>query len=181
MADINLKDYFSKVRKLESDAMLLDDYLKNGKQQLEELNKNHDRDYIHLVMSIERYDRWIPVDRYWTDKKPKIEQAYAGVRRKLDDLYNQNIIFPKYRHFVEVHQMAEYLDSGRCSALEGPDGAYNLYESELRQNYIISKLDTIINQLDMIRENQYYIYTAMQDIRTAIAGLNLNVVINRYL
>jgi hypothetical protein len=77
--------------------------------------------------------------------------------------------------------MAEYLDSGRCSALEGPDGAYNLYESELRQNYIISKLDTIINQLDMIRENQYYLYTAMQDIKTAIAGLNVNVVINRYL
>lgn len=58
----------------------------------------------------------------------------------------------------------EYLDSRRCSELEGPEGAYNIYENEARLNVIITKLDMVIERLDSIRENQYYLYETMSEI-----------------
>ena len=33
--------------------------------------------------------------------------------------------------------MYEYFVTGRCDKLSGADGAYNLYETEVRQNIII--------------------------------------------
>lgn len=102
-------------------------------------------------------------------------------KKRLVELYNQDIIFPKYRNIIAVNQTSEYLDSGRCSELEGPNGAYNLYESELRQNIIIDKLDIVINQLDQIRQNQYYIYQAIRDTKNAIDNMNISVVTNTYI
>jgi len=77
--------------------------------------------------------------------KPKKE-----AKALLEKLYSKNIIFPKYRNFAIVAQIYEYLLSGRCDQLEGPYGAYNLYESELRQNIIINRLDEIIIQLERL-------------------------------
>lgn len=56
----------------------------------------------------------------------------------------------------------EYLLSGRCDKLEGPDGAYNFYEMELRQNIIIAQLSNIIDNLEQIKNNQYSLYEELQ-------------------
>lgn len=79
----------------------------------------------------------------------------------LKQLYAVGWIFPKYQNIVAISTMYEYFATGRCTELTGPDGAYNLYESELRQNLIIGKLDTIISNLEAIRENQYTLYTEL--------------------
>lgn len=81
----------------------------------------------------------------------------------LNEFYNCNIIFPKYRNFVAISSIYEYLFSGRCSKLEGHEGAYNILENEIRQNIIINKLDEIINKLDTIKDNQYMLYSAIED------------------
>ena len=65
----------------------------------------------------------------------------------LDKLYELNVIFPKYRDLVAVSQMYEYVASGRCNTLSGYEGAYNLYEQELRMNIVISQLEDIYDQL----------------------------------
>ena len=57
----------------------------------------------------------------------------------------------------------EYFESGRCSQLEGHEGAYNLYENELRMNVIIGKLEDIIERLDDIKQTQYIIASAIQE------------------
>ena len=57
--------------------------------------------------------------------------------------------------------ICEYLESGRCSELGGPDGAYNLFEQEIRMNLIITQLGLIISELDEIRENQAMLYDAI--------------------
>ena len=64
---------------------------------------------------------------------------------------------------VAVIRMLEYFDSGRCTALTGADGAYNKYEEEIRQDAIISKLDTAINCLYQIRDTQYMLYESLED------------------
>ena len=79
----------------------------------------------------------------------------------LDKLYELNVIFPKYRDLVAVSQMYEYVASGRCNTLSGYEGAYNLYEQELRMNIVISHLEDIYDQLEEISTNQYMLYSAI--------------------
>ncbi len=57
----------------------------------------------------------------------------------------------------------EYFISGRFTELTGPDGAYNRYETEIRLDRIITKLDVIIHKLDAIKANQYMLFTALQE------------------
>ena len=91
----------------------------------------------------------------------------------LQKYYDLDIIFPKYRSLAAMSTMCEYFQTGRCSELTGPNGAYNLYESELRQNLIINQLDAVIGQLEQIKNNQYLLYTELRQVREAteyIAG-----------
>ncbi|MBQ6805552.1 MAG: hypothetical protein IJP04_12910 [Clostridia bacterium] len=88
----------------------------------------------------------------------KHNDALASLEAVLQEHYNQNVIFPKYRDMVAIITINEYLMSGRCYELEGPNGAYNLYETELRQNVIIGQLSSIINGLEQLKNNQFTLY-----------------------
>ncbi|RHS33390.1 hypothetical protein DWV52_06900 [Ruminococcaceae bacterium AF10-16] len=90
------------------------------------------------------------------DAKWKLQAA-------LRNLYEEGIIYPKYQNLVAVSTIYEYLASGRCDRLEGPNGAYNLYEMELRQNIVIGQLSTITEHLEQIKENQYTLYYEIQN------------------
>ncbi|MBE6610114.1 MAG: hypothetical protein E7634_05565 [Ruminococcaceae bacterium] len=93
----------------------------------------------------------------------EIQKTRNDISLALSHVYAYNVVYPKYRELVPVTMFCEYLASGRCDALEGHEGAYNIYENELRQNIIISKLDTIASKLDSIRSSQYLLYTAISD------------------
>ena len=86
------------------------------------------------------------------------QATLASLENALEVLYDENVIFPKYRNMVAIITINEYLMSGRCFELEGPNGAYNLYEMELRQNIIIGQLATVIDNLEQIRNNQFSLY-----------------------
>lgn len=98
----------------------------------------------------------------------RIKSAITNTQTELDILYASNFIYPKYRNLIAVASMYEYLDSGRCNSLEGADGAYNIYELEVRLDRIITKLDIIISNLEQIRSNQYYLYTAIKEMQPHI-------------
>ena len=89
-----------------------------------------------------------------------------------NELYAANIIFKKYRNPVALSSFYEYLMAGRCTKLEGADGAYNLYEAEVRANRVIEQLDTVIDSLEQIKANQYMMYSAICDIREELGELN---------
>ena len=98
---------------------------------------------------------------YNSDSASVMEQHKATLstlEQALEMLYDENVIFPKYRNMVAIITINEYLMSGRCFELEGPNGAYNLYEMELRQNIIIGQLATVIDNLEQIRNNQFSLY-----------------------
>lgn len=99
-------------------------------------------------------------------------QPKENAKKLLDKLYSKNIIFPKYRNFLAIAQIYEYLLSGRCSQLEGPNGAYNLYESELRQNIIIDRLDEVIWQLDRLNRTMNAICGAIQETNYLLGNIS---------
>ena len=73
------------------------------------------------------------------------------------------IMWASARDFVAVSSFYEYISSGRCETLEGPNGAYNLYENEIRMNTVIEKLNNVIESLEEIKQNQFMIYSAIQE------------------
>lgn len=99
--------------------------------------------------------------QYFNDLYQQLQQSIKECDAKraqtyslLNEYYRLNFIYPDYRGLVPICMIYQYLDSGRCSTLTGHEGAYNLYESELRMNKILGKLDDIIVRLDEIRDNQ---------------------------
>lgn len=84
--------------------------------------------------------------------------------QRLAQIYAKNIVFPKYQNLVAISSLYEYVCAGRCSSLEGHEGAYNIYESEVHLDRIVTKLDQVIAHLDAIRNNQFVLFTAVQEI-----------------
>lgn len=93
----------------------------------------------------------------------KLKNQNIKSKETLSKIYDKNIIFPKYRNLVMVCSIYEYFCAGRCNALEGHEGAYNILEMELRMDRIITRLDVVISKLDQIRSNQFMLYTAIQE------------------
>ena len=89
----------------------------------------------------------------------------------LQEYYDLDYIYPKYRGLVPISTIYEYLASGRCSTLTGPNGAYNLYEMELRMNTIIGKLDDIIVHLEDISYSQRMLYDKVKASNQRVENL----------
>lgn len=100
-----------------------------------------------------------------------VEKQFTTSLLTLDKLYSANIIHPKYRDLTAVSSLYEYIDTGRCSQLEGPNGAYNMFESEVRLDHILLKMDDVIRQLDSIRQSQYQLYVAVSEGNRRTASL----------
>ena len=90
-----------------------------------------------------------------------VEKQRDETRSRLETLYSVNIIHPKYRGLVPVGSLYEYIDTGRCETLEGAQGAYNIYENEVRLDRITTRMDVIAAKLDAIQGTQYMIYNAV--------------------
>lgn len=103
--------------------------------------------------------------------RQQVEKGLTSSRRNLEKMYSYNIVFPKYRNYVMVSSIYEYLCAGRCTTLEGHEGAYNILELEIRLDRIITQLDRILENLAAIRANQYTLYTCLQDTNQKMDAL----------
>lgn len=99
------------------------------------------------------------------------ETTLGETCKALNELYSYGVVFSKYRNIVAVSAFYEYLTCGRCTALEGADGAYNIYESEIRADRMIAQLSQVIKSLDAIRENQYALYNSIQETNKRLAKM----------
>jgi len=108
--------------------------------------------------------------------KAGLKKCVESTEETLKRLYSEAIIYPKYQNLIAITSIYEYLDSGRCTQLDGPDGAYNLFEMEVRLDRIVTKLDQIISRLDRIIENQHQLYLVVQEVTPQIERLANEVV-----
>jgi len=100
------------------------------------------------------------------------KKAYSEVYAFRELFYEPGIIHKKYQNLSALSMIYEYFDTGRCSELEGADGAYNLYESELRSEIVIDKLDVVIDKLDAIRKTQYTMCNILEKVSDDLGDIN---------
>ena len=82
-----------------------------------------------------------------------IEDLKTQIRKTEDTLktyYDAAGIYELYRNIVAVSYFHEYLASGICTELGGPNGAYITFKNEMYNRMKIERLDTIINYLDQL-------------------------------
>lgn len=132
------------------------------KKQLSSYESKHKAEVLAVNLNNENLDSQIAVLQANMD----LSQA------TLNQLYNLNIIYKKYRNLVAVTMFCEYYDSGLRTELEGTAGMYDLYEQQLMGKQIINELSAvnknlrtiswqmgaISHQLTGIQQNQLMLY-----------------------
>ena len=128
---------------------------KNTCQQIDKRNKKAEAVYEHDL-------------RDWKQTNAEMnvfmQKPLEDSRRLLQRYYASDVIYPKYCTLPALTSIYEYFVTGRCTELTGPHGAYNLYEDELRKDTVISQLNTVIENLEQIRHNQYMLYQQVKSI-----------------
>lgn len=106
-----------------------------------------------------------------------IDESYSNVENKLNQLYALRdngalCIHPNYHGLVPISVIYGYFDTGRCTSLTGPDGAYNLYEDEKFKGMIVNNLNTISSKLDTLNNTMYYVGLTLNNINRQLITLN---------
>lgn len=141
------------------------------------------REYENAVLEYEEYKELSSANKTPEKTKQllikeeisKAEDLLKNLYIARNELYSYNIVFEKYRDFVTLATFYEYISSGRCKTLDGHEGAYNIYENEIRMNIVISQLTEVINSLNKIKQNQYIIYSAIQESNEQLNSLNVSM------
>lgn len=103
------------------------------------------------------------------DKKLETpHQQSLDIREKF---YARDMIYPKYQNLPALTSIYEYFITGRCEELIGPHGAYNMYEDEMRKDTVISQLNTVIANLEQIKQNQYMLYQQVKAIQNTASEI----------
>lgn len=100
----------------------------------------------------------------------------SKLNNTLSLLYNLRIngvlcLHPNYRGLVPISVIYGYFDTGRCTQLQGHEGAYNLYEDEKMKGLIINKLDSISQQLGKLNVAMVYVGQAIEECNDRLYDL----------
>lgn len=110
-----------------------------------------------------------------TYNQNQLRTTYKFLNDNLTKAYSTGFIYKKYQTMEACATILEYLESGRCYELEGPNGAYNKYEDEMRDGLIISTLGQISMKMDTIIENQRSLESAVRMVAKNINEMTENI------
>ena len=108
------------------------------------------------------------VSRFFDLQMEILKQRLKAVTAEKNRLYSLNVLYPTYRELVAESSIYEYFSSGRCDTLDGPHGAYNMFESECRSDVIAR----IIRSLDEVRQSQVILFRQMKQVHELQSELN---------
>lgn len=142
---------------------------KNELKEAKEYNKKIDEDYQLRLKNyaINQKNELIKLEnkrKVILARKEKYAKYESTAKEAFEKVLNTSVVHPKYRDIVPICQFIDYLDTKRCWSLIGADGCYNKYEEELRQNLIISKLESIEYHLERIEDNQQVLARTLKSI-----------------
>lgn len=148
-----------------------------------ELSKENEELYASKCKEYENYckDSLIKAEEYKNSVQSEYDEAsksLKNVRYTLLKLYDYRIngilcLHPNYRGIIPISIIYGYFETGRCTQLQGHEGAYNLYEDEKLKGIIINKLDVVSKQLNRLESSMIYVGQAIQDCNTRLAELEI--------
>jgi len=121
-----------------------------------------------------RVQRELAQKQYLQTQCDTLAAMLGTSKKKLEKMYSYNILEEKYRNIVAVASIYEYLKHERTRSLQrvgSDEGAYNIFESEVRLNKIITNTDIIIQKLDVVIENQREFANTMKNAQNSINNL----------
>ncbi len=125
------------------------------KTTLETLNRDL-KDYRNIISNLENEKARLEniSMKGLTEAKADNKACLERLEAALEYYYSTQVLDPKYRSLVPVTTMCGYFEAGKCMDLTGTDGAYNLFEKELKQEAITDNLAGITGGMDKIGESQ---------------------------
>lgn len=123
-----------------------------------------------------RKDKFFSEEPYINAEINAIDKQLNTVQNTLNNLYNLKIngvlcLHPNYRGLLPISIIYGYFDTGRCSQLQGHEGAYNLYEDEKMKGIIINKLDVVSKQIGDLNNSMIYVGQAIQECNNRLSAL----------
>lgn len=146
---------------------------------LERYNKELDNVREHNERVKQEYNKDYPA---WEQNNQEnlalLSKHLSHTKELLAKLYTHDFVYSKYQNLPALTSIYEYILTGRCDELTGPHGAYNLYEDEVRKDMVISQLNTVIENLEKIKQNQYMLYQQVKKIsdETSIIKYELDAI-----
>lgn len=170
------RTYPERLRAYEEEQEVIDKEYQAELAEYERVNAAYERDLRQYRRQKESAAQAIIVNKQTVQKAiAEMKDKRSETEAVLKQYYDVDIVHPKYRTVSALTAICEYLDTGRCTALTGPNGAYNLYEAEYRQDLILSKLDTVISKLEKIEQNQVLMLKQLQNLRNSTDSMSNNV------
>lgn len=153
--------------------------------RIDKINYENEQEYnIEKAIESERL-------RQELTQKEKQEQFIAilyamaeEINKILLEIYDLNIIHSSYRGIMSVSVIYQLLDIKICYKLEGTDGAYNMCNTEQYRKQVLIKIDTILENVEEIKNTQYALYEMMRNTKKILEAILLcnyveNVQINK--
>ena len=110
------------------------------------------------------------------DRVKLLKEALASCEEVRQHYYDLGVLHKKYRGYVPVLTMLQYLKTKRTYSLErdphnNDPGAFNMYEEELYHQQIIGELQQINQNLELVQMQQAMLYDAYCEGNQKIAEL----------
>ena len=133
---------------------------------LEALRKDRE-DYISLISDHENEkSRLENINlKELTDEIAANEQMESDIKDTLETYYSTHVLDPEYQDLVPVTTMYGYFKDNRCQELTGHNGAYSLYEKELKAQTITGDLEEVLNRTNNLAD-------AQKDILSQVGKVN---------
>ena len=125
------------------------------KNTLEALNKDK-KDYASMIADLENEKaRFVNVNlRELRDELIVNDKMGREIDETLETFYSTHVLDPKYQDLVPVTTMYGYFKEGNCQELTGHNGAYSLYEKELKAGTITGDLAEILARTGNLADAQ---------------------------
>lgn len=105
-------------------------------------------------------------------KQEEIHKALVVARSNLAQIYSENVLPQKYRNLAAVATMYEYLETGRCTIIQGHGGIYDTYEVERIHLEQLRQMVQINKTLSRMEDNQRYICQELRQANQTLSSIN---------
>ena len=108
-------------------------------------------------------------------QKKSIEEKLIQTISECRALRAANVLYPKYQTLVAEAKILEYLESKRCDTLTGENGAYNIYESEIRSGIVNPLLDQLLLQIETMKISKTVLFMELSKMSDFINDTKANL------